>query len=67
MIRALQMAGSILASLLFFNCITLFAQSPDITSTSPYRNELNVPIDTNISVEFDANMDTSTILKPQQN
>ena len=34
---------------------------PHILSTSPTQNELNVPVNTNISVTFDVDMDESTI------
>jgi len=34
---------------------------PNVVSTSPTQNELNVPIDTNISVTFDIDMDPTTI------
>ena len=34
---------------------------PHILSTSPTRNELNVPVSTNISVTFDIDMDETTI------
>ena len=34
---------------------------PDIVSTSPAQNELNVPVNTNISVTFDIPMDETTI------
>ncbi len=41
--------------------ITVFAQAPHIVSTSPAQNELNVPVNTNISVTFDTDMDETTI------
>jgi len=34
---------------------------PHVVSTSPTQNELNVPVNTNISVTFDVAMDSSTI------
>jgi hypothetical protein len=34
---------------------------PHVLSTSPTRNELNVPVSTNISVTFDLDMDETTI------
>ena len=34
---------------------------PNIVSTSPAQNELNVPVSTNISVTFDIDMDETTI------
>jgi len=34
---------------------------PNVVSTSPTQNELNVPISTNISVTFDIDMDETTI------
>ena len=34
---------------------------PDIVSTSPAQNELNVPVSTDISVTFDIDMDQATI------
>ena len=40
---------------------TAFAQAPEIVATSPDQNELNVPVNTNISVTFDTDMDEATI------
>jgi len=36
-------------------------ETPHILSTSPTQNELNVPVNTNISVTFDKDMDEATI------
>jgi hypothetical protein len=38
----------------------VFAQAPQIVSTSPTQNELNVPLSANISVTFDVDMDETT-------
>ncbi|MCP4581982.1 MAG: hypothetical protein GY839_10210 [candidate division Zixibacteria bacterium] len=37
-----------------------FAQSPSIVSISPYQNELNIPVNANIEVAFDMDMDETT-------
>ena len=36
---------------------TALAQAPQVTSTSPLQNELNVAANTNVSVTFDADID----------
>ncbi len=38
-----------------------FEPSPHVISTSPTQNQLNVPVNTNISVTFDLDMDLTTI------
>ncbi|UCD94153.1 MAG: VCBS repeat-containing protein, partial [Candidatus Zixiibacteriota bacterium] len=38
-----------------------FAQAPQVVSTSPAQNDLNVPTDASISVTFDVNMEAWTI------
>ena len=40
---------------------TALAQAPQVTSTSPQQNELNVAANTNVSVTFDADMDEASI------
>lgn len=44
-------------------CLTApgLAQAPQIVSITPSQNELNVPIDTDISVTFDIDMNDATI------
>jgi hypothetical protein len=45
----------------FFVASSIFAQTPQIVSISPAQNQLNVPVDTVISITFDIDMDSSTI------
>ena len=40
---------------------TIFAQTPNVFSTLPVQNMLNVAVDADISVTFDANMNALTI------
>jgi hypothetical protein len=47
--------------MLVFWTAPAFAQAPAIDSTLPGQNELNVPVNTNISVTFDIDMDETTI------
>ncbi len=57
----LQIVAGTCVLALFAGSATVLAQSPSIVSTSPVQNELNVPVNTNISVTFDMDMDSSTI------
>jgi hypothetical protein len=41
--------------------ITILARTPQIVSTSPVQNELNVAVDADITVRFDIDMDELTI------
>ncbi|MCP4580950.1 MAG: hypothetical protein GY839_04990 [candidate division Zixibacteria bacterium] len=41
--------------------ISKFAQIPYLLSTAPTQNALNVPVDTDISITFDIDMDETTI------
>ena len=51
----------IILVILLFVGIPAFAQIPHVVSTSPTKNELNVPVQTNILVTFDVDMDETTI------
>lgn len=60
-IRRVGFPISILFILTIIPQTTVLAQVPQIISTSPAQNALNVPISTNISVTFDIDMDEGTI------
>jgi hypothetical protein len=40
---------------------TVYGQTPQIDAVSPTQNELNVAVNTSISVTFDIDMDAATI------
>ena len=61
MCNTFQTIVAMFASALLGSSATVFAQAPTIVSTSPAQNELNVPVNTNISVTFDIDMDSITI------
>ncbi len=63
--REITRRGGVPLLVLFISIVipqtTVLAQIPHIVSTSPEQNELNVPVDTNISVTFDVDMNPLTI------